>query len=236
MKHKKGKGTALRRKIGYGMIFAGVLLIAAVLTLYLREALSEYRADLAAEAALAGLKEEIQELQALENEDNATGAEEFIYVQEETDSGQETDADADEAETPEMDTVEIDGYLYIGYLSVPSLGLEIPVMADWTMESLDTAPGRYSGTLAGKDLVIAGHNYRRHFSQLKWADGGTVIVFTDVHGTSYYYEILRTETLQPTQISEMTGIAGTDDWDMTLFTCTTGGRARCAIRCVRTDG
>ena len=25
-----------------------------------------------------------------------------------------------------------------------------------------------------------------------------------------------------------------DNWDLTLFTCTTGGRARCAVRCVRT--
>ena len=25
-----------------------------------------------------------------------------------------------------------------------------------------------------------------------------------------------------------------DAWDLTLFTCTTGGRARCAVRCTRT--
>ena len=25
-----------------------------------------------------------------------------------------------------------------------------------------------------------------------------------------------------------------DIWDLTLFTCTTGGRARCAVRCTRT--
>ena len=43
------------------------------------------------------------------------------------------------------------------------------------------------------------------------------------------------ETLQPTQIEEMVGKADGDDWDLTLFTCTTGGSARCAVRCTRVE-
>ena len=43
------------------------------------------------------------------------------------------------------------------------------------------------------------------------------------------------ENLQPTQIEEMTEkTEESDEWDLTLFTCTTGGSARCAVRCVRT--
>ena len=43
------------------------------------------------------------------------------------------------------------------------------------------------------------------------------------------------ETVQPTQIEKMTEkTADSADWDLTLFTCTTGGSARCAVRCVRT--
>ena len=43
------------------------------------------------------------------------------------------------------------------------------------------------------------------------------------------------ENLQPTQIEKMTEkTEDSDNWDLTLFTCTTGGRARCAVRCVRT--
>ena len=39
--------------------------------------------------------------------------------------------------------------------------------------------------------------------------------------------------LDPTQ--EMTEkTEESDEWDLTLFTCTTGGSARCAVRCVRT--
>ena len=38
---------------------------------------------------------------------------------------------------PNMPTVEIDGYL-----SVPSVGLELPVMAEWDYDRLKTAPCR----------------------------------------------------------------------------------------------
>ena len=32
----------------------------------------------------------------------------------------------------------------------------------------------------------------------------------------------------------MTTATETDNWDLTLFTCTSGGNARYAVRCVRT--
>ena len=40
--------------------------------------------------------------------------------------------------------------------------------------------------------------------------------------------------MQPTQIEKMITATDENDWDLTLFTCTTGGNARCAVRCVRT--
>ena len=42
------------------------------------------------------------------------------------------------------------------------------------------------------------------------------------------------ETIQPTDIDKMITASDEDAWDLTLFTCTTGGRARCAVRCTRT--
>ncbi len=141
----------------------------------------------------------------------------------------------EEPENTEMKVVWIDGWPYIGYLSVPSLGLELPVMSEWSMEGLEIAPGRYYGSVFSDDLVIAGHNYRRHFSTLKTAEEGTVVIFTDMNGNDYYYEISYRETVRPTEIDKMIGLEGDKDWDMTLFTCTTGGKARCAVRCLRTD-
>ena len=60
--------------------------------------------------------------------------------------------------TQEMTTVEVEGRDYIGVLSIPAVERELPVMAQWSYAGLKIAPGRYSGTTYGDDLVICGHH------------------------------------------------------------------------------
>ena len=72
-------------------------------------------------------------------------------------------------------------------------------------------------------------------SPIKRLAVGTEVLFVDMDGDTWHYEIAASEILQPTQIEEMTTKTANDDWDLTLFTCTTGGQARHAVRCVRTD-
>ena len=108
-------------------------------------------------------------------------------------------------------------------------------MKQWSYPGLKIAPGRYAGSLAADDLVVAGHNYARHFSPIKNLAVGTEVLFVDMDGKTWHYEVSAGEVLQPTQIEKMTVKSFGDDWDLTLFTCTTGGQARYALRCVRTD-
>ena len=48
-------------------------------------------------------------------------------------------------------------------------------------------------------------------------------------------EIEETEELLPDQVEAMITKTEKDTWDLTLFTCTTSGQARCAVRCRRID-
>lgn len=128
-----------------------------------------------------------------------------------------------------MDTIEIDGQLYIGFLTISDLNLELPVMDSWDYDKLKTAPCRYTGTLAGNDLVIAAHNYLRHFGHLMDLSLGAEILFTDVSGATTRYTVAELEILQPTAVDEMTS----GDYDLTLFTCTYGGATRFTVRCLR---
>ena len=59
---------------------------------------------------------------------------------------------------------------------------------------------------------------------------GNEIFFTDIEGNIFYYEAAWLDVLAPKQVEEMTDAT---DWDMTLFTCTYGGRERYALRCIR---
>ena len=142
----------------------------------------------------------------------------------------ENAADYPDPYDPAMTEVVIDGYAYIGYLSIPSLGLELPVMSEWDYTRLKIAPCRYSGSTKTDDLVIAGHNYARHFSPIKGLKEGETVYFVDMDGVRSDYQVASVEVLAPTAVEEMT--SGT--YDLTLFTCTYGGRSRVAVRCQRT--
>ena len=108
--------------------------------------------------------------------------------------------------------------------------LELPVISEWDYDRLHVAPCRYSGSAYTDDLVICAHNYARHFSGIKGLHAGGKVRFTDVRGNEFLYEIADAEILEPAEVEEM--VSG--DWDLTLFTCTTGGQTRFALRCEKT--
>lgn len=127
-----------------------------------------------------------------------------------------------------MPTIRIAGNEYIGTLEIPYLDLSLPIISAWSEERLKTAPCRYSGSAYTGDLVIAGHNYRAHFSPLKKLPVGETLRFTDVEGNTFDYRAAEMEILEADEVDAMK----TGDWDLTLFTCTYGGRTRYTLRCV----
>ena len=134
---------------------------------------------------------------------------------------------------PEMDMPEkeINGQRCIGVLRIPALSLELPVINDWSYARLRIAPCRYAGSAYQGNLVIFAHNYTRHFGRLKNLSQGEKITFTDVDGNVFRYEVVEMETLSSYAINDM--ISG--DWDLTLFTCTVGGKSRVTVRCERVN-
>jgi len=207
------------RKLGMALVFAGLFLLCAAGGLLYFNHLESLRAQEASEQVLQLLAEQIQM--------NRRGE---PTLPTEQPSGHGASAPTEhllpEEEAP-CPTVEIDGVAYVGVISFPTLELELPVMAQWSPDGLQIAPGRYAGTAAGKNLVIAGHNYDSHFGSLQELNIEDPVLFTDVNGKVYAYAVSDVEILQPTAIEDMT--AG--DYPLTVFTCTYGGRTRLTIRC-----
>jgi sortase A len=141
-----------------------------------------------------------------------------------------SDAVSQIAAEPSATTVQsvgIDGATYIGILTIPALNLSLPVNSTWSYPLLRRAPCCYRGSVLTNDLIIAGHNYKKHFGNLKLLNIGDKVQFTDVDGYEYFYTVSDVETIAGNHVGEMT--AG--DWDLTLFTCTYGGVNRVVIRC-----
>ena len=100
-------------------------------------------------------------------------------------------------------------------------------MSEWTDERLKQAPCRYAGSAYLQNLVIAGHNYRAHFSRIGNLKKGDPVIFTDMDGNRFFYEVTEIEILNAEETERMTE----SWWALTLFTCTVGGGRRIAVRC-----
>ncbi len=197
-------------RLGILFMVLGALLVAAAIALSLWNTYEDKRAGEAAEDALQRIEEKI-ELNRL----NEGGLDAPLIP---------------DPYQKEMKEVDIDGHLYIGYLSIPSLDLRLPVMTNWSYPQLRISPCRYTGTVQNDDLVIAGHNYRRHFNRLKELKPGDKVYFTDMDGVVTKYEVIEMEIVDPTSIENMLN----GNYDLTMFTCTYGGKSRVAVRCART--
>ncbi len=127
----------------------------------------------------------------------------------------------------EMPTVDIDGTKYMGVIYFPDLNRELPVFAEYELSRLRTAPAVYYGSPITRDLVICGHNYRSHFGPLNRLPVGSRVQIKSADGTLFEYRIAATEVVSPFAVEDVTSGA----WDLTIFTCTLGGRTRYVVRC-----
>lgn len=205
------------RNKGTGLIFLGLLLIAAALFLTAYNLYDEQRAEQSA----------LQVIDRLED-----------YLPSEVPTEASTEPIVEQAPMPsdapdyvlcpdmEMPVETINGMDYIGVLQIPSLELELPIASEWNYPNLKTAPCRYSGSAYLNNMIICAHNYSSHFGKLKSLSEGDAATFTDMAGNVFIYKMVERETLNPTDIEEMED----GDWDLTLFTCTVGGKTRVTIR------
>ena len=120
-------------------------------------------------------------------------------------------------------------YSTIGILSIPKLGVRLPIISECTDELLKISACRISGLANEKPnrLVISGHNIKSHFKGLDTLSVGDEIAFTTVSGVTYYYGATEFVDLHKTQGAD---VLATDGWDITLITCKTDNTYRTVVR------
>ncbi len=211
----------MKKTHGLCCILFGAILLIAALSLVLYNMKESEQGGEIAESILCEIKSDLPEtttsttVTTLENDL-------FVYY-----------AQFDTTTTPviEEPTIEVDGNIYIGFVAIPALGIELPVLSEWSYPGLKISPCRYKGTVAEKNMIIAAHNYNSHFGRLKELYGGEEIIFTDANGYPHYYEIAQITEINGRDIEAM-DFGSADSWDLTLFTCTLGGQSRVTVRAV----
>lgn len=195
-------------------ITLGLLLIAAALSLVCYNLYDALRAEQSAWQIICSLEEASEEESRISAP--AEASEKAALPQEPVLEAQ-----------MEMPVKTVDGIEIVGILRIPALELELPIISQWSYPDLQTAPCRYSGSAYLNNLILCGHNYSSHFGRLKELREGDIITFMDMDGNLFIYEMAERETLMPTSVEEMSS----GDWDLTLFTCTVGGKSRVTVRC-----
>ena len=198
----------MRNKLGIACILLGITLIAGSLVLFLR---NQTESNTAAQTSADALTELIVQLDTVDPSQPPV----VIDIPEALLT----------AEDLEMTETVVDGNAYIGYLTIPALGLELPILSDWNYDLLQIAPCRYCGSVRGRDLVLMAHNYESHFGQISQLSEGDALYFTDMDGVTTEYQLVAQDILAPNAVEEMT--AGV--FDLTLFTCTYGGQSRVVV-------
>ena len=222
------------RKAGIAFVGMGAVLLIAALLLFLYN-----------EGSNAVMEEKNRDIyeelyQIIEQQKEERAAEESPEVPEKTEivpleiQITEEELSAEPEETPAVSTMTlatVDGYDYIGILDLPALELAVPILSDWDEKKLDIAPCRHFGSVETDDLVIAGHNYRRHFLNLYKLNVGDEIRFTTMDGTEIDYTVAEKRTLEATAVDTVLE----SEYDLILYTCTYSGTERTAVFCKRTD-
>ena len=204
-----------KRRFGAGLMALGAILLAAAALLVRENHIEETEAGDRAQVVLG-------EMQRRLNYENGR-------IVKKT-GGQSKEESAPQA--AELPTMEIDGDEYIGIIELPTLDRSLPVMKDWSYPKLRRAPCRYWGSPEKGNFVIFAHNYSRHFGSIKDLAIGDPVQFVSADGRVYRYSVEKIETLEKGDVDKMVN----SGYDLTLFTCTYGGRHRVTVRLSRVYG
>lgn len=133
----------------------------------------------------------------------------------------------EEINDPDEVTVNVNGYEYIGFIEIPKVEIKLPVLSEWDYARLKIAPCRQFGSISTDDIVIAAHNYKKHFGNLSSLSIGDEITLTDTSKKEHLYSVERVEILNPTDVEKVQN----SGYDLVLYTCTYGGKTRVTLFC-----
>ena len=196
----------------------GSALVLAAVCLYVYDRLEDARAGAQAASAVSQLRQS-QSIAAVSETEQPADSEESLP----TEDAESEPEPALASETP-ASSIERE---YLGVLTIPALGLELPVQTEWSKANLKVSPCRQCGSAAGGDLVIAAHNYKSHFGRLSSLSEGEEVRFTSQDGAEAVYTVERTAQVSPEEPEALRE----GGCPLVLYTCTPGGKARVVVYC-----
>lgn len=137
------------------------------------------------------------------------------------------------SEVKEMVAPDGTKYYIESTLKIPSLGIEYPVLSDWSDELLKISLNKLHGPEPNEigNYVIIGHNYRsgKMFGKLPNIQIGDTFEVEDLSGRKITYKIYTKYVVEPEDLS-CTSQLTDGKKEVTLITCNSTGKQRIVVK------
>ena len=167
--------------------------------------------------------------------DNTTADEQALVVA----FDDETEIVEDQTSEPVMENASYTAsngvtYTYESILSIPKIGIEYPVLSDTSDELLKISLNKFWGGSPNSvgNYCVVGHNYKsgKMFGKLSLMKIGDKVYLQDMSGKKVEYQIYDRFVVYPENV-ECTSQVTNGLKEMTLITCTNGGKQRLILKC-----
>lgn len=142
-------------------------------------------------------------------------------------------ASAPDAASPYPETVNLSGYEVTGILQIADLNQSWPIIASGDAAKTAKIPSIYGGNPASGNLVITDSADNRQFTGIKNLPDGSEVVFTDISGREYRYQIATVETVPNRKLSAIS--RHRERWDAAIITPNFSGRSQIVTRLVKSE-
>lgn len=140
---------------------------------------------------------------------------------------------APDGASPYLETANLSGYEVTGILQIADLNRSWPIIAGGDPVAAAKIPSIYGGNPASGDLVIADSADNQQFSGLKDLPDGSEVVFTDISGHEYRYQLATVETVPSKKQAAIS--RHRERWDAAIITPNFSGRSQIVTRLVKAD-
>lgn len=135
--------------------------------------------------------------------------------------------------TVEYTTSEGISYSVEAILNIPRLGINYPVISEWSEELLKISVNKYWGPKPNEvgNYCIVGHNYKsgKMFGNLPAITNGDIIELTDMTGRTIKYSVYDRYQVNPTDTACTSQLTGGKK-ELTLITCKEYGQQRLVVK------
>lgn len=132
-----------------------------------------------------------------------------------------------------LETVNVSGYEVTGILQIADLNQSWPIIASGNAAATAKIPSIYGGNPASGNLVITDSADNRQFTGIKNLPDGSEVVFTDISGREYRYQIATVETVPNSKLSAIS--RHRERWDAAIITPNFSGRSQIVTRLVKSE-